>query len=114
MFLEFRKGEGSVHWDGIAEHVQVVLLEINDLSALWIDDECVSNIPFLRNNPVENFCPGRYFKELERNEPLKNAKRFAHAITGNASTDGEQLGHQLMHERPAMLKLRVDCFPSLC
>jgi hypothetical protein len=114
MFLEFRKAEGPVDWSGIAEHVQVALLEINDLSPGRVEDERVSDIPFLWNSPIENFCPGRYFKELEWDETLKNAKRFTHTIAGNASTDGEQPGHQLMHERPAMLKLRVDRFLSLC
>ena len=91
--------------------MQVALLEINDFSPLRIEDECVPDIPFLWNSPIEDFCPGRYFKELEWDVVLKNAKRFTHAIAGNASTDGEQLGHQLMHERPAMLKLRVvNCF----
>jgi hypothetical protein len=94
--------------------VQVALFEINNLSPRGIEDERVLDVPFLWNGPIENLCPGRYFKELEWDVILKNAKRFTDAIAGNASTDGEQLGHQLMHERPAMLKLRVERFPSLC
>ena len=113
MFLKFREGERSINRNGIAEHVQVALLEINDFSPLWIEDECVPDIPFLWNSPIENFCSGSDFKELEWYVVLKNVESFAHSIAGNASTDRKQLGHQPMHEWPAMLKLVVNDLPSL-
>src|ERR1700691_4540588 len=113
MFLELRKGNGSIHRSGIAEHVQVALLEINDFSPCGIEDKCVADIPFFRNGPIEDLCSRGNLKELERDVFLKNAEGFAHAIASDAATDGEQLNHQPMHERSAMLELAVNRLPGL-
>src|SRR6266513_638891 len=89
MVLKFGKRDGPGYRSGVADHVQVILLEIDDLSPLGIKHERVPDVPLLWNGPIERFRPGRNFENRDGNGGLNNAERFTQAIPRYTSTDGE-------------------------
>src|SRR5262245_43220254 len=81
----------------VTDHMEVAVSKVDDFVPVRIRDVSFSNIPFLRNDPIEHACAARHLMNSERNTVLKDLERFAHTVSRNAAANRVQLLDQCLY-----------------
>ena len=81
----------------VVQDMKVRILKIDDFFSSWIFDPGLSDIPFLRNGPIENPGAAGNFVNVKRNMFLQERHCFTHALTGDTSADRKQVSNQPIH-----------------
>ena len=98
MFVQFFERHRPIDRFRIADHVQVVLAEIDDPLALLVLHVGVANVPLVRHDPVETLGARRHFVDRQLRQPLaEQPQRFPHAVAGQAAADGKQPAGEVVH-----------------
>jgi hypothetical protein len=90
------------HVLAIAHNMEIRFSEVDDSPTVCRRDIRVSDIPFVRNFPVEHLSTARYLVDFKRNPPGYLSKRLTNSVTGDASADGEEAGSKCAHTHPAI------------
>ena len=104
MPLQLGERHPASHRYAVADHVQVVLAEVDQAPAGEVFDPCVADVPLLRHGPVEDVRARSYLTDGDRNVTTQDVERLAYTIPGNAAADRKHLLHERAHaDRSARL-----------
>ena len=98
--LQVLERQARVDGDAVADDVQGVGSEVDDLSPLGIADVGTTNVPLPRHRPVEDGRAAWNLVDREVDKRRQSAKRFAHAVAGDAAADGIEIGGKCMELLP--------------
>jgi hypothetical protein len=97
MLLQLIEAHPCVHGDTVVNHVQIRLLEIDDLLTMSISNVSVAYVPLPRHSPVEHRGAGRNFMNLQGDVLPQSIQRLTQAVSRDTSANRVKIGDQTVH-----------------
>ena len=108
VLLQLGQGHACVDRHAVAHDVEVAVREVDDAAPTGILDVGVSDVPFLRDGPVEDLGARRDLMQLQGDPFADPAKGLADPVAGDAPADREQLLHEPEHLGPDTVGIEVE------
>ena len=97
---EFVQRQGLADGPAVADHMQIVVPDIDDRAALRIPDPGLAEGPLRRHGPVQNRGAAGHFADLERNLLRQDGEGPAVAFAGEAAAEGKQARGEIEESGP--------------
>ena len=82
----------------VADHVEIILAEIDDAGSRLVGNKGVANVPFLRNHPVQHLRARRHLANFHpRQQFLQIPERLPDAVPGDATANRKQVACPSIH-----------------
>ena len=107
VLLELRQGHPRPHRHAVADHMEIGFLEVHDAVAGGVLHPRVTDVPFVRDRPVEHRDAGRNLVEREWKTTADPAERFAHAVAGDAAAKRIELLDAGVHLSPEHIEIEL-------
>jgi hypothetical protein len=97
VLLQFRQWHSGTYGEAVADNVEVASPEVDDPVTVRIRDVRITDVPFVRDDPIEYLGAAWHLVSLERNVLCEHTQRLAHAVSGDTATDRVQPPDEAMH-----------------
>ncbi len=98
--LQLGERQALVDGDGVADHVDVAVREVDDPPTRGILEVGAPDVPLVGHGPVEDRGAAGDFVQLQTGQVVADDRQgLADAVAGDAAADREQSGRQSVHVR---------------